>query len=170
MTLEIKNLENPDILVEINHSGLPFVNPLDDSRAQWLIENSSLARMAILNGKVAGVLVVLSENPGLISEYLQWFCERYGNFLYIDRVIVSAWARDQGVAKRLYREVDQVAMEKSLAIATEVYSDPPNLVSLSFHQKMGFEEIGTQYCQTDKKWVSKLMKYIQYAQIKTVSL
>jgi predicted GNAT superfamily acetyltransferase len=159
--LEITSLGNPEILIEINNAAIPDVNALDATKAQWLVDNSITSWLATLDGRAAGVLVLLSDTCRLESDYYRWFTERYENFLYIDRVIVATWARGRGVAKELYREVERVAGEGGYAIATEVYSNPPNVVSLKFHRTMGYCEVGTQYSTGEGKTVAKLMKYVE---------
>lgn len=166
MNIQIEDLANPDILLEINNAAVPDVNRLDLARAQWLLANAALSKMAVVDGRVGGVIVVLSEFADFDSVYFRWFSQRYSNFFYIDRVIVSAQARRLGLAAALYRQVDQAAVEQELAIATEVYSRPPNTASLNFHAKMGFAEIGSQFSELEQKTVAKLMKYPERARTK----
>lgn len=138
---------------------MPDVNPLDLPKAQWLLAHAALARIATVEGQVAEAIIVLSELAEYDSDYFCWFSESYSNFICIDRVIVSAWARRLGVAAELYHHVEQVAKEKGVAIGADVYAEPPNRASLKFHAKMGFEEIGTQFSALEQKTVAKLMKY-----------
>lgn len=167
MNIQIQSLTKPEVLQEINNEAVPDVNPLDLAKARWLVSHAALASMAIVNGQVAAAIVILSESAEFDSDYFRWFSERYSNFIYIERVIVSAWARRLGLAAELYRRVEEVAGEKGLAIATEVYSEPPNIASLKFHAKMGFEEIGNQFSELEQKTVVKLMKYPDRARRKT---
>lgn len=164
--LAINPLHNPDTLLAINNAAIPEVNLLDESKACWLMEQAALARMATLNGQAAGVIIVLSDTAGFESDYYGWFVERYRNFMYIDRVIVAEWARGRGVASALYQEVEQAAQTQGLAIAAEVYAQPPNIPSLNFHRKRGFQEIGQQVSAAEGKTVAKLMKYLAHAQSK----
>ncbi len=166
MELTVSILDKPDTLIEINNAAVPDVNGLDGQKAHWLVENAILAKVAAVDGQAAGVIVVLSENSGYDSDYFRWYTERYRNFIYIDRVIVSAWARGFGVATALYQEVEQFAQDKGVAIAAEVYSDPPNIASLNFHRKMGYQEVGIQFSAMEGKTVAKLMKYLEQAQRK----
>lgn len=167
MKLQIANLEDPEILREINNSAIPDVNQLTEQKARWLVEHSLLARVASIDEKAAGVIIVLSDTAELNSEYFRWFSVRYGNFLYIDRVIVAAWARRLGVATTLYLEVDHTAQAHGVAAASDVYCDPPNTASLNFHKKMGYLEIGRQASGAEGKIVSKLMKYGEKAERKS---
>lgn len=168
MKLEITTLHNPKTLLTINNAAIPEVNLLDEAKARWLVEQAALARMATLSGQAAGVIIVLSDTAGFESDYYGWFVERYRNFMYIDRVIVAEWARGQGIASGLYQEVEQVAQAQRLAIAAEVYAQPPNIPSLNFHHKRGFQEIGQQVSTAEGKTVAKLMKYLAHAQSKEV--
>lgn len=161
MSLEINLLDNPAIFREINNSAVPNISFLDEARAEWLVSHSFFPRLAMLDGKVAGVIIVLSETAGFDSDYYRWYVERYTNFAYIERVVVSAWARGRGVATELYRHVEQMADEKGLAVAAEVDSDPPNIPSLNFHRKLGYQEVGTQFFEAEVKAVCKFMKYVE---------
>ena len=162
--LEIVPLNEPRILREVNKASVLDVNFLDEARAEWLVNHSFFPRLATLDGKVAGVIIVLSETAGFDSDYYRWYVARYKNFVYIDRVVVAAWARGLGVATELYRHVEQMAEEKSFAIAAEVYSDPPNIPSLNFHRKLGYQEVGTQFCEAEGKTVCKFMKCVERAE------
>ncbi len=164
MTLEISPLTDPNILETINNAGIPQVNAIDLAKATWLLAHASLARLAVLDGKPAGMLVVFDAHCGLDSEYYAWFTGRYRNFYYIDRVVVLDWARRQGIARALYCEVDALALAQQTAIAAEVYSQPANLPSLQFHASFGFQPVGEQFCAHEGKTVAKLMKYAAWAQ------
>jgi uncharacterized protein len=166
MTLTITRLTDPSLLLELNNAAVPDINPLDDDRARWLTSRVVTPGLALLDGKPAGVIIVLSEQSGYDSDYFRWFAERYENFLYIDRVIVAEWARGRSVARRLYEEVDRIAQERRLAIVADVYSEPPNVPSLRLHHAMGFAEIGTQPFPAVRKVATKFMKHQEYARPK----
>jgi predicted GNAT superfamily acetyltransferase len=161
--LQIADLEDPEILLTTNNAAVPDVNELTNQKAGWLIAHARLTRVATLDGRVAGVIVVLSDTAELNSEYFRWFTARYENFIYIDRVIVAAPTRRLGVATMLYSEVDQIASKDRLAVASDVYCDPPNAASIAFHQKMGYGEVGQQFSPAEGKTVSKLMRYVEHA-------
>jgi predicted GNAT superfamily acetyltransferase len=162
--MRLADLEDPHILMEVNNSAIPDVNRLDDQKARWLLDHAILARMATVDGRVAGVMVVFGETAELDSEYYRWFTARYRNFIYVDRIIVPAWARRCGVGTKLYREVDRCAVDKGVAVASEVYCDPPNTASLAFHRRLEYAEVGRQTSRTEAKTVAKLMKYVENAQ------
>src|SRR5690349_10206291 len=130
MNLQITHLNDPSLLVEINNAAVPDLNQINTAKAQWLISHSVTPGLALLDGRPAGVIIVLSDQCGFDSDYYRWFTERYSNFLYIDRITVAPWARGHGVATRLYQEVDRIAQEQGLAVVADVYSKPPNIPSL----------------------------------------
>ncbi len=163
MSLEIYPLTEPAILAEINNAAVPDVNELTLARAGWLVENAAFARLARLDGRLAGVIVALDETSGYDSDYFRWFTAHYRNFLYVDRVIVAAWARGRGVAALFYRHLEELAEARDQAIASEVYSEPPNVPSLNFHRKMGYAEVGQQFSHSEGKTVAKLIKFPERA-------
>ncbi len=166
MTFEITWMTNPVTLLEINNAAVPDLNEITLLKAEWMMEHCVVPNQVMLDGKVAGAIVVLSDHCGFDSDYYRWFTARYENFLYIDRVIVVAWARGRGVAKSIYAEVERVANEKQQAIVADVYAQPPNMPSLQLHRSMGFEEIAQVYMPGVGKTVSKLVKYKERAKQK----
>jgi predicted GNAT superfamily acetyltransferase len=166
MSLEISPLEDANILLALNNAAVPDVGELSTHKARWLVDHCVLPGLATLDGQAAGMVVVLNDTCGYDSDFYRWFTDRYENFLYIDRVVVTAWARGRGLAKQIYQTIEQVANEKGMAIAADVYSEPPNTVSLNMHRTMGFEAIGTQYIPAKQKTASKFMKYMEQAKPK----
>ncbi len=66
-------------------------------------------------------------------------------FLYIDRVVVAPAFRGRRLADRLYDDFEAVARARGIrTILCEVNAEPPNPVSLAFHARRGFTEIGRQ--------------------------
>jgi len=166
MSLKIAPLEDANLLLEINNAAVPDVNMLTEAKAGWLVDHVVTPGLALLDEKPAGLVVVLSDQCSYDSDYYRWFTERYENFLYIDRVIVAASARGQGVARQLYQEIDRIAQERKLAVVADVYSDPPNVPSLALHRAMGFEEVGSQEFPAIGKIAAKFMKFGEYARQK----
>jgi predicted GNAT superfamily acetyltransferase len=159
MTVEIVSIDSVDTLLNINNAAVPDVGVLTPAKAEWLASHVVMPGLAMLDGKPAGMLVVLNDHCGYDSDYYRWFTERYQNFLYIDRIVTADWARGQGVAQALYRQINQLAEQLGTAVVADVYSQPPNTPSLNFHRKMGFEEVGTQYFPAINKTAAKFMKY-----------
>ncbi len=167
MSLEITPLTDANLLLAINNAALPDIGEVNIHKAQWLVENAAIPGLALVDGQAAGMVVVLSDKCGYDSDFYRWFTNRYDNFLYIDRIVVAAWARGRGVAKHIYQSIEQAASEKGMAIAADVYCDPPNVPSLNLHRSMGFEEVGRQHFPVKQKIAAKFMKYVERAKPKT---
>jgi hypothetical protein len=72
-----------------------------------------------------------------------WFGERYDDFLYVDRVVVAPDFRGLKLADRFYDDLEAFARARGVSrITCEVNAEPPNPVSLRFHERRGFREVG----------------------------
>ena len=165
MNLEMLPLTDANTLLAINNAALPDIGELSIHKARWLAEHCVIPGLAMLDGQAAGMVVVLSDHCGYDSDFYRWFTDRYQNFLYIDRIVVTAWARGQGVAKQIYQRIEQTGKEKGMAIVADVYSEPPNVPSLKLHRSMGFEEVGSQYLADRNKTAAKFMKFVEQAKV-----
>lgn len=88
-------------------------------------------------------LITFAPGARYASPNFLWFRDRFRDFVYVDRIVVAASARGQGVARRLYADLFAAAKESGArSIACEVNVDPPNPGSDAFHQRLGFTEVG----------------------------
>jgi hypothetical protein len=72
-----------------------------------------------------------------------WFAARYADFLYVDRVVVAPEFRGRKLADLFYDDLEAFARARGVARLTcEVNIAPPNPVSLRFHARRGFREVG----------------------------
>jgi predicted GNAT superfamily acetyltransferase len=89
------------------------------------------------------------------SPNYRWFAERYDAFIYIDRVVIAANARGDGIGATLYSDLFKFARSEGVKIiACEFDIVPPNPASQRFHQRHGFREVGTQQLHGGNKHVS----------------
>ncbi len=163
MKLHLRNVIVNDLaeLLRLNESAVPNVNSVDPARMVWFSQAAAYFRVAESEGSVAGFLIAIAAGTDYPSQYFDWFGQRYTNFIYIDRIVIAEWARRQGVGFALYRDLEQYAFESAYIMASDVYSDPPNEVSLAFHAKYGFEEVGRQLVENGAKVVTKFLKQPQ---------
>ncbi|MEP6984548.1 MAG: GNAT family N-acetyltransferase [Chloroflexota bacterium] len=166
MSLEMLPLTDANTLLAINNAALPDIGELSLHKARWMVERCVIPGLAMLDGQAAGIVVVLSDHCGYDSDFYRWFTDRYQNFLYIDRIVVTLWARGQGLAKQIYQHIEQAASEQGMAIVADVYSEPPNVPSLNLHRGMGFEEVGSQYLADRNKTAAKFMKFVDSVKTK----
>lgn len=147
------------LVLELNEQALPHVNRIDLDTIRWFARTAAYFRVAERAGRVAAFLIAITPQADYPSQYFGWFRQRYTDFLYIDRVAVAPSARHQGLGRALYRDVEQVAFDSGWTLVTDVYSDPPNHISLAFHAKYGFEQIGSQVVEDgERKTVAKFLK------------
>lgn len=135
----------------------------------WFSQAAAYFRVAESAGKVAGFLIAITAGTDYPSQYFAWFCQRYTNFIYIDRIVISEWARRQGIGFALYRDLEQYAFESAYILASDVYSDPPNEVSLAFHARYGFTEVGRQTVENGARVVTKFLKQPAVGTIRSIS-
>lgn len=135
--------DHPAVLA-LNNGAVPHVNALDDTAFAWLTEHATYFRVAEDGDGIAGFVMMIEKGTEYWSANYAWFASRYDAFLYLDRVVVAPRARRSGVGRALYDDVIAFARGRWPRIALEVNLRPPNPVSVAFHQRMGFCEVGTR--------------------------
>ncbi len=148
----IRDLRPADLprVLEINQANVPEVGSVDAERLAWIVGMSPIALVAESDlgdgAEVAGFCLVLGDDAEYDSVNYSWFTERFGGFMYLDRVAVDAAARGRGLGTALYDEVERRmrGFDGVGHLALEVNVDPPNEPSLAFHARLGFVEVGQQ--------------------------
>jgi len=152
-SVKSSDLENVKIL---NESVLPHVNSILINDFEAFMKISSYFVVAEIDGNLAAFLIVLGPGQNYESENYRYFSKNYLSFDYVDRIVVAEHFRGKGIGKALYEYLIANSFEER--ITCEVNLKPPNPVSILFHEKMGFKEVGQQFSENGKKWVS-LMSY-----------
>lgn len=137
----------PDALARalaLNAAVEEMTSPLTPARLADLVGWSAGARgIDGADGRLAGFLLGFAPGSGYDSPNYRWFCDRLDRFAYIDRVVVDAAARGQGIGRRLYADFAALAAARGLGpLVCEVNSHPPNPGSDAFHAALGFAEMG----------------------------
>ena len=135
-----------DDVLELNQANVPHVGALDRERLESIVHECSLALVARgPDGHLGGFVLVLAPGAAYDSPNYRWFAERYDGFRYVDRIAVDATLHRSGLGRRLYGAVFDHARAAGVPIVTaEVNLEPPNPVSMAFHDSMGFAEVGRQ--------------------------
>ena len=124
---------------------MPEVGSVEASRLEFIAGESPIALAVELDGTIVGFCLVMGSDSSYDSVNYRWFTERYDDFMYLDRVAFAADAQGRGLGTLLYAEVDRRMSEHGASqLALEVNLDPPNELSLSFHARRGFVEVGQQ--------------------------
>ena len=134
-----------EVVWAINQENIPAVGEETIEFLAGLHAMSSISLVAEVDNVVVGFCMVLSPHTTYRSPNYLSFCERYDDFIYLDRVAVTSDCQGAGVGAALYRKVEQMA-EASL-FALEVNIKPRNEGSLRFHTREGFtllEEVETR--------------------------
>jgi uncharacterized protein len=83
-----------------------------------------------------------------------WLKQRYQRFYYIDRVVVAGGARGRGLARQFYVGLEERARaEGRERLVCEINSVPPNPQSDAFHEKLGFQPVGSRQLEGKGKTV-----------------
>ena len=142
-------------LLALNAESVHFLSPLDPARLQHLHAQAAYHRVLEVDGRVSAFLLALREGADYDSPNYRWFAQRYGEFLYIDRVVVGATQQGRGLGAQLYADLFAFARARGVAQVTcEFDLDPPNPASAAFHARFGFREVGTQWLDGGRKQVS----------------
>ena len=92
---------------------------------------------------IKAFVLCMREGQDYSSPNYQYISSRFQKFLYVDRIAVQEEFRGKGIGEKIYSTVIAKGKENNLDILCEVNTRPLNEPSIAFHQKMGFEEIGT---------------------------
>ncbi|MEQ8443461.1 MAG: GNAT family N-acetyltransferase [Alphaproteobacteria bacterium] len=164
MTLTIRNVTEADKawMHALNVDCLPAVNDLSEDRLWALVARTYATRVALLDGVPMGVATLLAPGIDHDSMNYQWFDRRMDDFLYLDRIMVSARARGKGIGQALYQDVFQIAAREpaAAAVTCEVNLRPFNGGSIRFHANLGFFVVGEQETEGGKKAVTLLRRSV----------
>jgi len=148
-----------DAVLAMNQADVSHLSGLTAASLERLARSAAYFRIAQLDGRDAGFLLVLSPETSYESDNFQWFKQRYARFLYVDRVVVAPHARREGIASRLYEDLEIYAGSTDASlIACEINLRPANPGSVAFHERRGFVEVGTQETEHGTKTVSMRIK------------
>ena len=142
-------------ILALNAESVHFLSPLDAPRLQHLHAQAAYHRVVEIDGVVAAFLLALREGADYASPNYRWFAQRYREFLYIDRIVVSTMQQGQGLGALLYEDLFAFARTSGVTRVTcEFDLEPPNPASARFHARFGFREVGTQRLAGGRKQVS----------------
>ncbi len=119
-----------------NQADVAYTSPLALGDLRALIDQSLLALAEPGSGSF---LIALAPGADYQSTNYRWFAQHLRAFAYIDRVVVAADQRGQGLARRFYQALEERARAEGLLhLAAEVNSQPDNPGSHAFHTALGF--------------------------------
>jgi hypothetical protein len=139
--IDDRGLLDPAAVLTLNNIHAKETSTLTAASLAELLDMSFYAR-GIDRGTTA-FLIALDQNAPYRNPNFSWFKESREPFVYIDRVIVAASARGQGIARILYNDLFVAALQMGQhRVVCEVNIEPPNPVSETFHLALGFRAVG----------------------------
>ena len=160
MAVLIEDVSKNDLaeILALNESEVPHVGRVDIERMHWFAENATYFRVARVDQQLGAFLIGLRPGTSYKSLNYGWFCDRYKDFAYVDRIAVATTGRRLGLASSMYDDF-AAAMPPSVNVMTcEVNLQPPNESSMQFHTHLGFREVGTLSSEDGSKKVALLLK------------
>ena len=139
-------LRSPDVddiaaMLALNNDFAVETSVLNMASLRQLIASSFYVR---LSGQADAFCIALDQDAQYENVNFDWFRRRYRRFIYIDRVVVSAHARGNGIARKMYGELKLASQNAGhSALCCEINADPPNPASDRFHAAFGFVEVGS---------------------------
>jgi predicted GNAT superfamily acetyltransferase len=144
-----------DSIVALNLAEVAHTSAMDAARLATLDRLSCYHRVACVDARVAGFLLAMRSGTPYENENFAWFSARHPDFVYVDRVVISAAARGLRLGSLLYEELFRWARINGVPLITCEYNIvPANEPSRRFHDKFGFREQGTQWVANRTKQVS----------------
>jgi uncharacterized protein len=133
--------DDADAVLALNEESVESLAPMapdDLARFRALTPHSVVCEV---DGEVAAFAIAYAPGTAYDSVNYIWHSERFDDFLYLDRIAVSTRFRRRGIATALYDAMEDLASEHRRMVC-EIYSDPPNEVSIAFHTSRGYRDVG----------------------------
>ena len=132
-------------IYNLNQANTPEVGSLESmTHLKKLIELSAYNLLVLDDDEIVGFIICIREDSAYKSENYQFFTQRLKKFLYVDRVAIDEQHRRAGLGQAIYEDIFVQASADNLPIALEVNTQPVNQISLNFHEKMGFDKVGSR--------------------------
>jgi len=124
-------------------AGFNAAMALETEGKQLLPEVIGAGVRALLNDPASGFYLVAEENPLVVASLLvtrEWSDWRNGSFWWIQSVYVRPEFRRQGVYKRLYRHVQELAAKDPGVCGFRLYVERENARAQATYRALGMKE------------------------------
>ncbi len=155
--IKLRNAEKTDFetIVELNQNEVDKTSPMDLSRLELLDALACYHKVVGFGGQVVGFLFAMGEKAAYQNDNFAFFKSRYERFVYVDRIVIAAEFAGNKLGSALYDDLFACARSQQVNTVTcEFYTQPLNLASQKFHQRFGFQEVGSQMAEDGIKVVS----------------
>ena len=142
-------------ILALNEAAVKWTSPLDEARLAQLHGWSEYHKVVLLDGVVAGFLLVMAADTTYDSDNYRWFQQHCEDFYYVDRIVIDAAYAGRKLGSVLYHDLFQTAGKQGIGSITCEYNlQPLNQPSAAFHKKFGFRQLATQWLDGHSKQVS----------------
>jgi predicted GNAT superfamily acetyltransferase len=140
---DLRPLRDTDVadVLTLNEANVVKLAPMDDARLQELRALADRFDVLEVDGAFAGFVVTFAPGAAYDSENYRWFAARHRSFYYLDRIVLHEDFRRRGLGGFVYDEMERVAAPYQ-RLDLEVNLVPRNEVSLAFHARRGYVEVG----------------------------
>lgn len=132
-------VEDLPTIWEINRANVPAVGEESPESLAEIMRMAEVALGVTEAETLVGFCLVLPPNTSYDSPNYRYFCERFDDFAYLDRVAFAPLHRGKGLGSALYGEVTRRLDRPRLTLEVNVV--PPNEGSMRFHLRHGFVEL-----------------------------
>jgi predicted GNAT superfamily acetyltransferase len=112
--MNVRDAEKSDwpAILALNAESVHFLSPLDEARLTQLAKAACYLRVVEEDGKFAAFLMGFRKGADYDSPNFLWFDALEGDFVYVDRVVVSPEFRGRKLADCLYDDFESFARAK----------------------------------------------------------
>jgi len=159
----LRDVEDSDLelVLQMNEIAVPAVSSIDIVQMRWFATHAAYFRVATREDVIGAFMIGMRPGTDYASPNYRWFCDAYDDFGYVDRIVVATEARRHGLATRIYRDFEAALPAEVTALTCEVNIEPPNESSMQFHERFGFERVGSQKTDGGAKEVALLAKELR---------
>lgn len=155
----IRPLRESDLtdVFAINALNVPAVGEESEGTLRSIMAISEVALGVVEDQSLVGFALVLPPGTSYDSPNYRYFCERFDDFGYLDRVAFLPSHQGRGFGAALYREIERRVTRRLITLEVNVI--PPNEGSMRFHLREGFREV-EQLETRPGKVVSLMVKHL----------
>ncbi|MEK9576356.1 MAG: GNAT family N-acetyltransferase [Halieaceae bacterium] len=152
MKIRLANPTDAPQIADLNEVFVSVTSPMDAQRFLELFELCSYCLVVEDGERLLGFVIAMRNAAPYDNGNYQWFEARVQSMVYVDRIVLAADARGQGLGYQLYAELSKLALADGCRVMTaEMDIEPPNAHSLHFHSKQGFIEHGQRVLEGGKR-------------------
>ena len=141
---DVPEQDTLEVILNLNQENVPEVGSLPSlSALKKLIQLSALNFYVLNEEEIIGFIICFREGSEYHSSNYKFFSNSEKRFLYIDRVVIKNGFRRKGAGTILYNHLSSISDKADLPLCCEVNTIPKNEISLNFHAKNGFVDVGS---------------------------